>query len=408
MAVAVATAWTILMAGLISTWLTPWPDSIFLTDFVAFRTAASIVREGDGRVLYDMEAQRQYQRSLRAAEAVTDGVRNANGLIPFHNPPVMALLVAPLALIPVSWGYVLWLLATVMAFALTVALSLGGSRHRLLGAVALLAFPGVADTLLWGQMVGLLALSLCLGMLALRMDRPFLGGVLLGLLWLKPQYAVAFPLLFLMKGRWRELSGMGLSGLGMATLSLVVVGPSGVVSYVDLMRRIGAFTPPQGSAVSPEMMVNWRAALQVLWPGIPDDIGSTLVLLLGVVTLLSTLAAWRGRWDPTSPRFPAQVMVLMAGTLLASPHSHFHGLALLIPPVAMMLRGTSNGWAPTRSVTCALIVGYTLASTLWWLSLLAAPGRTLFWLLAPCLLLTIALGVRQLWATGDTVAVPSR
>lgn len=45
-------------------------------------------------------------------------------------------------------------------------------------------------------MVGLLALCLSMGLVALRADRPFLDGLLLGLLWLMSQYAVAFPLLF--------------------------------------------------------------------------------------------------------------------------------------------------------------------------------------------------------------------
>jgi len=46
--------------------------------------------------------------------------------------------------------------------------------------------------------------------------------------------------------------------------------------------------------------------------------------------------------------------------------------------------------------------GYLLASTLWWISLVTAPGRTIFWLLAPYLLLVLALLVLQLRSGRDS------
>ncbi|HEX2922863.1 MAG TPA: glycosyltransferase family 87 protein [Chloroflexota bacterium] len=373
------------MATLLQTWLSPWPDSVFLTDFVAFRTAASIVREGDGTLLYDMGTQREYQRLLRGQEATTESVRDAGGFIPFHNPPVLALLLVPLASLPFSWGHLLWLLGTVVAFVLSATLPLGRSRCGPLAAVALLTFPGVADTLLWGQMVGLLALSLGSGMVALRNGKPFLGGLLLGLLWLKPQYAVGFPLLFLLKRRWRELAGVAVSAAVIAVASVAVIGQKGTVSYLDLMRGIGAFTPPAGSCVSPEMMVNWRALLLAVWPGIPDLTGSALVSILGFSTLLISLGAFIGPWAPRSPRFGTQMLALTLATLLASPHSHFHGLALLLPPAALLLGDQLRAAAPSRFVAFAMAGIYLPVSALWWGSLLTSPGRAIFWIVTPFL-----------------------
>jgi hypothetical protein len=390
-ATALAIAWVAVVVFLLSIWLRPWPDSIFLTDFAAFWTGASMVERGEGGRLYDMEAQRLTQQSLREAGASTDQVRGAKGYIPFHNPPMFALLLAPLTALPLMWGYGIWLLTSVWAFLFSLILLLGRDRRGLLIVVTLVAFPAVADTLLWGQMVGFLALFLALGLVALRANRPFLGGLLLGLLLLKPQYAVAFPVLFLLKGRWRELAGMGVSAVVMAVASLIVVSPAGALSYVELMRSIGAFSPPPGSCVSPEMMVNWRALLLAAWPSVSDSTGSLLLFGLGLLTVMASLWAWRGPWVPQSPRFSFQMIALMIATLLASPHSHFHGLALLLPPAAMMMRDLPGRPSLKGLETCGLAGIYLLATALWWLSLLTPAGRTLFWILVPLLALVLSL-----------------
>lgn len=237
-ALAIGVARVPVLVSPLSIWLRPWSDPVFLTDVAAFWTGSCMVREGEGSLLSDMEAQRGVQQSLRAGEALTDS------------------------------------------------------------------------------------------------------------------------------------------------------------SYVDLTPRIGAFTPPPGSCVSPEMMVTWWARLLSLWPRVPDGAGSVLVWILGISTLLASLRAWRGLRDPGSSRFPVHGVALKVATLLASPHSHFNGLALLIPPSSILLVHWSRGGTPTKMLGCTLPGGYLLASAVWWVSLLSSPGRTLFCVLAPFLapMLVILVG----------------
>ncbi len=368
----------------------PWaPDAPLVNDFISFWTAASLVRDGAGPAFFDMGLQQDFQRQLRLQVAVSDEVRRqASFLIPYHNPPALALLFLPLTWLPIFWGYMAWTAFSLLVTVLAVALPLRGRTGRWKLVIVLLTFAGVVDNLLWSQIAGPLLLAVSLGLLALASRRPILGGALLGILWLKPQYAVVFAFVFLVKGRWRELVGMAVAGLAVVVVSLVMVGPAGILSYLELLNRIGEFTPPPESLVKPYAMINWRAMLVNLWPGVPDSVGAALMMGLAAVTILVSLLAWRGEWDPLSPRFPRQMLVVVLATLIASPHSHFHGTVLLLAPLAMALARPLPDAARTRGWASILALGYLLALVVW-------PVRSLGWLFVPYSLLAMGVLIHQ-------------
>ncbi len=364
-----------------------WPDSPLGTDFVSFWTAGSMVRGGVGASLYDMETQELYQTDLRLQIAVTPRASLFDGFIPYHNPPPLALLLVPLSLLPVSGAYLLWTVLNLVASLAAVTL-VPGRRPTGIALLLMITFAGVLDNLIWGQMGGLLLLVLSLGMRLMAGGRPYLGGAVLGLLWLKPQYAALFPLVFLLKGRWRELAGICSTGVALAGVSWLMVGTEGILRYLELLQGIGVFYPPSASFVLPEIMVNWRAVLVHLFPGIPGSAGSYLVVLLGLATALTSLRVWRGKWDPTSPRFAIQILVLTLATLVAAPHSHLTGAALLLSPLSLagLRPGTglldAKGWAPM------IVLGYLLA-------LLGLIASSVHWLLAPYFLAAMLLLIAQ-------------
>ncbi|MCL4531843.1 MAG: DUF2029 domain-containing protein [Actinobacteria bacterium] len=340
----------------------PWPDILLHIDFSSYWMAASLLREGAGSSMFDMGRQYAFEIALRHQAAVTDFIRSDTGYNPYPNLPPLALLYVPLTLLPMPWAYAICWIVNFAATSAAVAISLRGYPLGRTVAILMLSFVAVTTSLFEGQPYGLFTLDLAAALLLFRSGRPFWGGVLLGLFWLKPQYAVVFPVIFLLKSRWRELAGMAISGVVVGTMSVLLVGVDGLVAYVRLLEGIGGF---RYQWVDPAAMINWRSLLLNLWPAIPSEVGSVLVIGLGAATILASLLVWGGEWDESSPRFQFQVLVTIAATTIASPHSHIHGAIFLLPPLALALAGNRDqGWLPRWWVPI-LLVGCVLSFAIW-------------------------------------------
>ncbi|MCL4532441.1 MAG: DUF2029 domain-containing protein [Actinobacteria bacterium] len=384
LASALATVWLIMLlfgAAVIQ----PWRSDVPLkNDFVSFWTGSMLVRDGVGANLYDMAVQSDFQANLRRELTGSAEMKPGVVLDPFHSPPAQAVLMMPLTFLPLPMAYLLWSALSLGLFWLSVALPLRGSSRGATIAVLLLSFAGVADTLIFGQVNALFAIGISAALLAFRSRRPFQGGLWLGLLWLKPQYAVIFPVVFLLKRRWSELGGMVISGAVLAGVSLAVVGIDGAFRYLIVTREIGAFYPPPDSFIFPQSMVNWRGLLMNVWPGIPGDLGSIVMLALDALTAVVSLLVWRGPWEPESPRFGWQFLAATIATIVISPHSNFHGMVLMLGPMALTLSRPTEG-APLHRVWNGLLVaGYVMALAIW-------PFKVYSWLLVPIFLAAMAV-----------------
>ncbi len=379
---AVAAAWFIALVAATIPTLMPWPDGLFAADFSQFWTSALIIREGAGPGLFDMNMQTAFMEREEQRWATTEGGRAQGLRSPYFYPPPLALLFVPLTFLPIGWAYIAWWALSLMAFVAAIGLPLRG--HPLGGflTVGMLSYLGVIMSLREGQVHGLLALFLSLSLLAMAGGRPGLGGVLLGVLLLKPQFALLFPLVFVVKRRWRELAGMVATGVAVVILSLVLLQPTGMITYIQLLRGIGGFYP--SVSTSGWAMVNWRALLAGLIPDAADATGSVLMLLAGTATALLMLLAWRGRWEPRSPRFPLQVLATVLATAIATPHSHFSGTALALAPLAMLI-GRPDAGILRPWIWCLLALSYLLPVVIY----LIWPAPK--WLLAPFYLLAVLL-----------------
>ena len=387
-------AWFVMMCYAAWYRVRPWPDILLHIDFSSFWMAASLLKEGAGGRMFDPGVQYSFELNLRHQLATTDLIRTDTGFNPYPNLPSLALLYLPLTFLPIPVAYVIWWVISFASFVAGIALPL---RHRKYGrslAVLMLSFVAVTTSMFEGQPYGLFLLSFSLSLLALRSGRGFLGGLLLGLFWLKPQYAVLFPVVFLLKRRWRELAGTLVSGAFVAILSVALVGIDGVIGFLRLLQDIGGFSYPW---VDPWAMVNWRSLLMNLWPSISDEAGSVLVLVLGAATVLAALFVWRGRWDASSPRFARQMIVTVLAVTLASPHSHIHGAAFLLPPLALSLPAVDDAVPAGKVWTALLALGYALSLAIW-------PGGAARWILVPYFLVAMAMLIHQLQTDSPSTA----
>lgn len=372
------------LAVLSPIWAQPWPDLIFSSDFPPFWTSGSLILDGMGSSLYDMDVQRSIQVALRLELGTSDAVRLSGGLNPFHNPPPLALIMAPFALLPLPDAYLAWLVVSSALTVVAVALPLWGRPGGWAATVLLLSYTAVFVSLVWGQVNSLFMLFLSGALVSMRCDRPWLAGALTGLLWLKPQFAILFPVIFLLKRRWREFAGMMVVLSALIGVSLIMVGPGEVFNYLRVLQRIGGYYPPVESAISPEIMVNWRGALMALLPELTSEQGMVLMTLLSVITVLLLLLVWSEPWDPNSAVFYYRVAALVLASAAVSPHSHFHGTALVAVPLAFAV-SMCTGLQSQRLRLALTVLLYVAGFGLF------AAVRTALWMLVLVFLLFISV-----------------
>jgi Glycosyltransferase family 87 len=318
----VARFWTVLAAG-----------ELFHRlgfDWTLFYAQAMALRSGAGAAIYDQSTIDQFLQPLLQYYA---GPQTSLDGWPQPYPPFFAAVMVPFTLPAAPTGFALWLAASLVA-ALFLAYRVRQFLPELgtLGAVAaVLATIPVAWGLFMGQPMVLLAVAVSEMFISFKADKDFRAGLWLSALLLKPQYAVLFGIFILWKRRWSAVGGAILGGLALLVLGAVTAGPQ---SYLAFANSIKGMSDLHGGVAGANLMMNWRAIVLAVRPTIGEITGQSIVWTLSVATMVLALLPWRGRWSPGSRTFAPRFALLTLGALVSSYHSHPHGAALLIVPLA--------------------------------------------------------------------------
>ena len=209
-------AMAILFVGATAIWVNLFHVS--QTDFISYWAASVLALDGNPAAAWDWQAHAAVQAKLVQFE----------GLMPFPYPPPFLLLLLPFGLLPYPVAAALWIVAT-FAFYFAVA------RRVWPGSGALIAaFPAVLANAIVGQNGFLTAAIFILG-LALLGRRPFLAGLVLGCLVIKPHLGLLLPVAFIAAGQWRAVAGAAASSLGLLLLGLIAFGIESYRAMFDLM-----------------------------------------------------------------------------------------------------------------------------------------------------------------------------
>lgn len=280
-------------------------------DFLNLYAGASLATEGNFHALYHYDEQLARERAL---------VPELPSLVPFVRPHFYALLLAPLARIPFRAAFWCWLAlhTALLLLCWWWAFRRFGPDALIFAALYLPAALGIAS----GQDC-VLMLAIAIGAYTLAEDeRYFWSGALLGLGLLKFHLLLLFPLAMLLGKRWKMLAGFSLSGAALASLSLLVSGPRGVASYVELLRRKDL----ERLAPSPEKMVD----IYALPANLSVDSRWLSAALAGLVVLLVVMALRQAplwRW----------FSVAWTGSLLVAPHVYGYDATVLLLPVWLVI-----------------------------------------------------------------------
>src|ERR1700722_14711156 len=125
--------------------------------------------------------------------------------VPFfgwHYPPLFFAVAVIVAAFPYAWGLAIWLAASFAAYMAAIRAILPRPETLLIAS----AFPAVFVNIGHGQN-GFLTAALLGSALQLLDRRPWLAGVLIGLLAYKPQFGVLIPVALLAGGGWGGAGG---------------------------------------------------------------------------------------------------------------------------------------------------------------------------------------------------------
>jgi hypothetical protein len=307
-------------------------------DFVNVFAAGQLADEGNATSAYDVSLQ-------KAAEVRAIG-HEFEGYYGWPYPPTFLFVAAALAVLPYLFAAIVWLAATLAAYAAALGGILGGRAGVLLA----LGFPGVLWNATAGQN-GYLTAALIGGTLGLLERHPALAGVCLGLLTYKPHFGLLFPLVLIADRRWLTLAIAAAVAIGIGAASWLAFGSASWQAFVHWMPITSQIVLDEGGGDF--------SRLQSLFGLVRSHGGSAqLAWTVQAIGSLTIAVAITWLWRSRRP-YDLKAAGLACGVLLATPYLYMYDVVVLAVAVAFLIR-----YSLERGFLASEMVGFFAASAL--------------------------------------------
>ncbi len=298
-------------------WVSNYAGDNFHNDFTFYYAAARLGLAHGWSHLYDLRLQQEQLDAIGSHITVAQLAR-------YVSPPPLAWLVTPLTLVPYQVAYWMWSAVLVAALVLAWQLAAPGSgRARVILLVAAFGWLPIVYGLQLGQPVLLVAAGVAECYALLKRGRDVEAGAVLGVLVVKPQLALLVPVALLVSGRWRAFASSVVVLAAITAASLVALGPSGAIDYVDRLNLASTVAENQAQTIA-----GWIHNLQAAR------------VVEGLIAVWTVGVAYSLR-----RRGPAVALsVALIGGLAASPYVHYDDLAMLGLACLLFLRAARGRW----------------------------------------------------------------
>jgi Glycosyltransferase family 87 len=323
-------------------------------DFHTYLAAANVGLQQGWSHVYDQSLVAAAQKSLVPGEWSQ----------PFLSPPTVAWLVAPLTGFSYWTAFGIWAVFSFLALAAALAWSgMSTGAGRWIAVVGALTPWWVLHAVNLGQVVPLVAAGIVVAWRLARDDKQIAAGVVLSVIFLKPNTAILVPVALLAAGRYRIFGAWLAAGAVLAVIALLVLGPHGLSGYVNQLRS------PLPSGADALTLKGAIGATGVV---------AAVLRVFAVGMVLAT--AFRLRASP------GLVMPIgVVGSLIVSPYLHASDLCLLSAAAWMVWEErTAVAWRIT------LVAGWLVASPFLFLTGLG-PGLNRWPLIESALLLALVV-----------------
>jgi glycosyl transferase family 87 len=336
------------------------------TDWMVFYSGAQWFLHGNLAALFDGERFTAYLNATFAG-----WLSQPTPFRPWVYPPSYLLAILPFGTLPFLASYLAFQLTS--ALLLAAALWHGADRPgaRALVLAAALLGPAAAINAGMGQNAFLMAALLVGGFRLLR-TRPALGGAILGLLTMKPQFWLLVPVALAAGREWKALAWSLIAATGLVLASLAVFGVDAWRHWLDLAQ--GTYADAHGRWV--ELGRMWGDSIYAC--AVSAGLSATFADAAQAVGMLLAVAlVYRAFRLPLSP--DRKLAVLLAATILAAPHSSLADTVLLAAAAAL--------WSGEAAMRGAPLAQWTLALALWLAPLFNPPLVSPVGRLTPLLIL---------------------
>lgn len=337
-------------------------------DFDIFYRAAERLRSGEN-IYAESAAFRQ------ALESGQFNMRDDSIQWPYGNPPLLAILIVPLTLLPYEIAAALWTgLTTLFLLGACAAVLAAIGRLDWTGAVVALVllygyYPATVCLRL-GQVEILLFLLIALSFLALKRGQDAWAGAALGFATAIKFFPGAFILFLAWKRKWKAAAwGLGVAAVALGT-SILIAGPDNFAAYTEAWSVYagGAFSAfPLNQSLNGFFSRTFR----------PNIFSPTLRglqlpelatgLWLGSAAVLGAALAWftRKPVDVRSPRFDLEFAAAIVVLLLAQPHSQVYAFVWVLLPLIVLACRVVSTYPWSWLEVGALVVAYFMLGRQW-------------------------------------------
>lgn len=287
------------------------------TDFSNVYAAGTLIWQGRPAEAY--EPGRQHA----AEKAVFDGRE-----VPFfgwHYPPFFFAIAFLVAAVPYGFGLSIWLVASLAAYLAAMRAILPRPETLLVA----LAFPAVFVNIGHGQN-GFLTAALLGGALHQLDRRPWLAGLLIGLLAYKPQFGVLIPVALVAGGRWNTIGAAAATVAALVAISFVTLGSGVWHAFIDSMTFTQTVVLEQGNTGWEKIQSVFSAAR--MWGA---SLHTAYAIQTALALMLAASLAWLWQSDAA---FELKAAALATASLLATPYVLDYDLVALAVAIVFFAR----------------------------------------------------------------------
>jgi alpha-1,2-mannosyltransferase len=248
-------------------------------------------------------------------------------------PPQFMLFTWPFALMPYMAAYAVYSLLGLLLYLVVVT----EGRIKADQLLLLILAPATIVNLWCGQ-TGFLVAVFLVGGLASLDRRPFLAGVLFGMLSIKPQLGLLLPVMLVLTRRWRTIAAAAATAAALVAAASLAFGPKVWTDYIHdalpTQTEVVVRTFEHFMVSMPTVFMNARVA------GFPMPVAVAAQIVVAAMAVAAVVWTFRRRREPVLSN-----MLLVTATFLVTPYAFNYDM-VVFGWVAMKLlaRSDNEGW----------------------------------------------------------------